>query len=208
MKDKIAATAAVLLIGGTVIAASSHFIGPRGTLTESRHLAAKFKGQSTAPVWVVEYADFQCPSCKNGAGLLNGLFEKHPSQLYIQARYYPLDKHSHGLESAVCAECAAKQGKFWEYAQLLFSKQDLWSNVDNAVLLFRSYAEQLSLDLSRFDTCVKNPDTQKTILEQRKEADGLGVKITPTFFVNGKIVAGVKAMTEEMKRYFPEEAAS
>jgi protein-disulfide isomerase len=106
-------------------------------------------------------------------------------------------KHSAflGQESvwaAQAAECAADQGKFWEYHDLLFDKQN-GENVgtftkENLV----SYAKELGLDVAKFEPCVKNDETLQRVVTDTNEGRQVGVTGTPTFFINGKPLVGAQ----------------
>jgi protein-disulfide isomerase len=106
-------------------------------------------------------------------------------------------KHSAflGQESvwaAQAAECAADQGKFWEYHDLLFDKQ----NGENVGLFTKekliAYAKELGLDSAKFDPCLQNDETLQRVIQDTQEGRQVGVTGTPTFFINGQPLVGAQ----------------
>jgi protein-disulfide isomerase len=157
---------------------------------------ANRKGNSNAKVTVVEFADYQCPFCKRYHDTVGpDLLKQYVDSGKINFVY----KHSAflGQESiwaAQAAECAADQGKFWEYHDLLFSKQN-GENVgtftkDNLI----KYAQELKLDAAKFDPCLKNDETLARVQADTLEGRDVGVTGTPTFFINGKPLVGAQPL--------------
>ncbi|HEY3073593.1 MAG TPA: DsbA family protein [Burkholderiales bacterium] len=140
-------------------------------------------GSEHAPLTLVEYADFECPNCKQAAPAVKRLLERFAGRVRLAFRHFPLEEvHPHALNAALAAETAAGQGKFWPMHDLLFDNQaHLKPNQ------LRGYAQRLELDMVRYDA-----DMSDTVYLQRVrehiESGGLsGVRATPTFFVNGKL---------------------
>ena len=138
------------------------------------------KGAKDASVWLVEFSDFQCPACKTFSGVVADLYKKYPDQLLISYRYFPLDKHKEGVSSAIAAEAAGIQGKFWEMEQLLFTNQERLSEA-----LYPELATQLGLDMNTFQESFTNPKTKQIIINDRNYGTSIGINATPTFFLNG-----------------------
>jgi protein-disulfide isomerase len=140
-------------------------------------------GASHAPVTIVEYADFECPTCKQAAPAVKLLLERFPGRLRAVFRHYPLEpNHPHALAAAQAAECAAGQGKFWQMHDLLFANQEHLKNRD-----LRAYAELLQLDLARFAAEMDDEVHLQTIREHMAGANRSGIRATPGFFINGRI---------------------
>jgi protein-disulfide isomerase len=140
-------------------------------------------GPAHAPITVVEYGDFECPSCKQAAPVVNLLLERFAGQVRAAFRHYPLEGvHPHALLAAQAAECAGAQGKFWEMHQLLLENQ-------NHLKLqhLRLYAEQLQLDMVRFNAEIGDEIYLQRIRESIEGGDRSGVRGTPTFYINGAI---------------------
>lgn len=154
-----------------------------------------FLGQSNAPVTVIEFSDFQCPFCRRFVEeTLQEIKRNYVDTGKIRWVYrdYPLSQiHPYAEKAAEAADCAGEQGRFWEYHDLLFKNQAVWS-AGGATVEFRKYASSLGLEEGRFNSCL---DSGKYADEVSKDlADGLkaGVEGTPTFFVNGVKVVGAQ----------------
>ncbi len=139
------------------------------------------RGPDSAPVTVVEFADFECPFCQRIAPELDGLLEKRQGKVRFVYKFMPLSMHPHGEPAARAAIAAQAQGKFWEMHHQLFANGTHLEDGD-----LESYAKALGLDLGRFRTDLQSPATKARLDADRKLADGLGVKGTPTLFINGR----------------------
>jgi protein-disulfide isomerase len=141
-------------------------------------------GALDAPVVIIEYADFECPNCKQAESMLKNLRQRHGDQLCIVYRHFPLEEvHPYALLAAQASEAAGVHGKFWEMHDLLFEHQDL---LDASRLA--TCAVQLGLDLPAFTAEL---DERRYLGRVRAQIDGAndcGVRATPTFFVNGQLL--------------------
>ncbi|MBI2998554.1 MAG: DsbA family protein [Deltaproteobacteria bacterium] len=148
-------------------------------------------GTTVAPVTIIEFSDFQCTFCKKfWADTLPGLKETHikKGQVRFTYRHFAiLGKRS--VEAAKGAECAGEQGKFWEYHDKLFSNQGGLA-FTNAKL--RRYAQELGLEMRPFSRCLDSDTYVKKIEGETAVAAFLGARGTPTFFVNGRLLAGAQ----------------
>ncbi len=142
-----------------------------------------------AKVIIYEYSDFECPACKAFYPIVKNLKEKYGDEIAVVYRHFPLiEIHPKALYASQAAESAGKQGKFWEMHDLLFSRQDEWKNSQNFKELFMKYAQELNLDLKKFEEDYESQEVKNKILEERKEALSLGLNSTPSFFVNNRLV--------------------
>jgi protein-disulfide isomerase len=151
------------------------------------------KGSASAPVTIVEFGDFQCPRCATAFKTLEEVAKTYGDKVRIVARHFPLEQHLHALKAAEASEAANEQGKFWEYAALLYANQQTLS-VDK----LKEYATQVGLDRAKFDAALDSGRFAPSV--SRDAADGLRIAIssTPAIFVNGKLLfddsmASVKA---------------
>ena len=168
---------------------------------------ARTKGDPKAQVRITEYIDFQCPACAKGAKLLKEYIARYPSQIYLEVKYFPLNRtHEHALESAVYAECAAKQNKFWAFEELLIEKQLQWDKLTHADGMFKEMAENAQLNLAKLEACVKNDSVKVAIFRDKSDGKSLGVDSTPTYFVNGKMAVGINPLSVELGKYFGEKS--
>jgi len=150
--------------------------------TEPLSLAgAETRGNRAALVAIIEFSDFQCPACGRFARDTLPQLEKRyvdTGQVLLAFRHYPLAKiHKGAVRAAEAAECAGRQGKFWQMHDLLFQTQQQF---DESGLIERG--QKLSLDLSAFTGCLKGQAIHQ-INEDQKAADILRVKGTPTFLI-------------------------
>ncbi|HLD71413.1 MAG TPA: thioredoxin domain-containing protein [Candidatus Peribacteraceae bacterium] len=143
------------------------------------------KGNPNAAVVVTEFADLQCPSCKAAStAIVAPLLQQFGSTIRFEYMHFPLRTlHPHALNSALGAECAADQGKFWEFTDKAYIEQDKMSK-DR----IKAWANELGLDMDLFNRCVASKIKQDTILADYEKGRELGVNGTPTFFINGKRV--------------------
>ncbi len=142
---------------------------------------APFKGPAGAPITLIEFADFECPFCGLIAPKLDEAFAKHPGQIRFVYKFMPLAAHPHGEIAARAAIAALDQGKFWAMHDKLFQNQQHLEPPD-----LDSYAKELGLDISRFHADMTSQATTDRLAIDRKQADGLDVKGTPTIYVNGR----------------------
>lgn len=145
---------------------------------------------ANAAVSVVEYADLQCPACKSAVTLVaKPLIAQYGSQIRFEFRHFPLASiHPFAMEAAEASECAADQGKFWEFIDVNFENQEALSGSE-----IENWAEQIGLDMDLFGRCRSSNIKRKTIQAEYDAGTKLGVRGTPTFFVNGVVVPATVA---------------
>jgi protein-disulfide isomerase len=132
---------------------------------------------------VVEYGDFECPSCKQAASAVKLLLERFAGRMRVAFRHFPQEEaHPHALLAAQAAEAAGAQGRFWQMHDLLFDNQRHLK-----LQQLRSYAEQLELDMTRYNTELDEEIYLQRIREHVDGASRSGVHATPTFFINDVI---------------------
>ncbi|HEV2803081.1 MAG TPA: thioredoxin domain-containing protein [Pyrinomonadaceae bacterium] len=140
------------------------------------------KGNPAAPVTIVEFSDFQCPSCAAMQPTLERLVAEYGDRLRLVVRDYPLEQHQFAAKAAEAAEAARAQGKYWEYAALLFTNQQALS-VDK----LKEYATRVGLDRQKFDAALDSGQMADKVQRDLMDAIRLGVSGTPTFFINGRV---------------------
>ena len=139
------------------------------------------KGAPSAPVMIVEWADFECPFCGHAAPVLDEVLEKHRAQVKIVFKHYPLSAHKHAEKAARAAIAAERQGKFWEMHRELFANQE---NLEPAALV--RLAQKIGLDVARFETDMASDPVSQVLERDRRQADALGLRSTPLIFINGR----------------------
>jgi protein-disulfide isomerase len=138
------------------------------------------RGPVDAPVTVLEYGDFECPYCGQAEPVVRELLRDFGDVAYVW-RHLPLnDVHPRAQQAAEAAEAAANQGAFWEMHDLLLEHQDALAQED-----LSAYAEELGLDVERFEDDLRTRAGVRRVAEDVDSADISGVSGTPTFFVNG-----------------------
>jgi protein-disulfide isomerase len=146
------------------------------------------RGPARAKVTVVEFVDFQCPFCGRYArDTLPQIEREYGDRIRYVSRQFPLTSiHPHAMHAALAAECAAEQGRYWEYHHALFARQQLGPRS-----LVRQ-ARAVGVDTKRFDDCRRSPATRNRV--ERDVADGrrYGVTGTPTLFINGQPLKGAQ----------------
>ena len=156
---------------------------------------ARIQGSPTAPVWVIEVSDFQCPYCKQWH---DQTYQKVRDE-YVRtgkARLafinYPLAQHAHAWPAAESAMCAGSQGKFWEMHDALFVNQSKWAALPSAAPLFDSLARATGVDVTRWRQCVQSGKMKAWIQADYDRAHAAGAASTPTFIVGDRIMVGAQ----------------
>ena len=164
-------------------------------IPESQRLSAKrgaesvhIRGNPDAPVTLEEFGDFQCPPCGQFAGFVEELLKEYNSRLRVVFRNFPLSAHEHARDAALAAEAAGFQGKFWEMYDTLYREQTVWSKAPNARELFESYAGTIGVNLDQFKKDVDSDKARERVDSDQALADSLGIKVTPTIFINNRPV--------------------
>lgn len=143
------------------------------------------KGNIEAKVSLLEYSDFECPSCGQYYPVLKRLFGEFGDRVKFAYRHFPLPQHKHAKLAARAAEAAGQQGRFWEMHDLIFEGHENWSKQTNAEETFIGYARQLGLDPVRFRADLNSAEVRKAVEEDRLSGQRAGIHGTPTFFLNG-----------------------
>jgi len=134
---------------------------------------------------ILEFSDFQCPFCKAVHPTLDQLLDDYNGRVQILFNHFPLPSHQYSQKAAEAAECAADQGKFWEYHDKLFANQDkLYMNA------LKNYAAELGLDRERFSACLDSGVMASRVSMDKQEGLAKGVSGTPTFFIGNQKISG------------------
>lgn len=138
-------------------------------------------GGANAPVTIVEFTDFECPSCANAQPVLENLVKEYGDKVKLVAHSFPLEQHKHAFKAAEAAEAAREQGKYWEYTLILFKYQ---KELEPDKL--KSYASLLGLDRKKFDEALDSGKFADAVKQELSVGDRIGVDSTPSVFINGK----------------------
>jgi len=144
-------------------------------------------GPANAPVTIIEFSDYQCPYCRRWAEQVEKpLLKRYGDKIRFVYRDFPLTKiHPYAFSAAEAADCAGEQGKYWEYHDALFQQKHGLG--DEA---YKKYAQDLGLDMDKFNQCLKEHRYKDEVQNDLDYALKIGVRSTPTFFINGIAVVG------------------
>jgi len=152
-------------------------------------------GAPDAPVRLDLWADYQCPACDAFAGsVMPMLVKDYLAKGEAQLTFHDLATiGNESLGAAISARCAGRQGKYWQYHDLLYANQQPENSGTFTHARSRQFAAALGLDLGRFGACLKNTDVEDAVTAETKQGLNQGVKQTPTLYVNGKTVASANS---------------
>ena len=147
-------------------------------------------GPADAPITIVEFSDFECPFCRRWhAEVYKPLLAAYPGKIRLVYRNLPLTSiHPDALAAAEAAMCAGEQDVYWKYHDKLFSSESLGNSV------YIQYAQELGLNMSTFEACLSDHKYQKAIEADSDFAINLGIRSTPTFFINGLAIVGAQPL--------------
>lgn len=145
------------------------------------------KGGADAEVKIIEYSDFQCPACGAYYPIIKQLTEEFGDSVQFAYRHFPLASiHQNAEPAARAAEAAGVQNAFWDMHDMLFERQNEWSNSRDAGDLFAGYAEALGLDTTQFEADYNSDSAKNTVKAHEQAGRRIGVAGTPTFVLNGE----------------------
>jgi len=156
------------------------------------------RGDANAPVTIVEFTDFQCPACAAMHPVLDEVLKAYGNKVRFVVRDFPLVQHEYARKAAEAANAAHAQGKFFEYAALLFKNQKALD-----VLSLKKYASDLGLNRARFDAALDRGTYAPEVKKDIEDGEMYGVGSTPTIFING---VQLRTLSEEALREAIERA--
>jgi protein-disulfide isomerase len=191
-------TAPLILIIAAVIAAAGIALylsrqgteagSPVGNVATAQGGSGHIRGAADAPITLVEYGDYQCPTCGIYHPIVMELLSRYDGKLKLEYHHFPLISiHPNALAAAQAAEAAAEQGKFWEMHDLLYEHQQEWSPSPNAEAIFLQYALHLGLDSNRFMQALHSPGARDRVAADLTRGNSV-VQGTPTFILNGEVI--------------------
>lgn len=145
------------------------------------------RGPKDAPVHIVLFSDFQCPFCSRIETTLKQVKDRYGDKVAIVFRDYPLAFHQNAEKASEAANCAHKQGKYWEYHDALFANQR-----ELGVPALKKQAETLGLDLTAFNECLDSGQMKAEIDMDLQAGQSYGVSGTPASFINGRLLSGAQ----------------
>ncbi|MCX5601256.1 DsbA family protein [Streptomyces phaeochromogenes] len=165
-------------------------VAPAAEAMPIRETSHRLSDPKKSELTIVEFLDFECEGCGAMYPVVEKLREEYGDRVTFVARYFPMPGHRNGELAARTAEAAARQGKFEEMYTQLFTTQKEWGEAQESKQgVFRGFAKQLGLDLKEFDADLKNPKVAARVQADQRDGLGLNVQGTPTFFLDGEMVA-------------------
>ncbi len=163
------------------------FVGtePVAPIVKVDTLGYPMKGAKDAKVQIVEFADYQCPHCKEAVADLDAIVKKYDGKVSLVFMDFPINQSGISTMVSHGAYCAEQQGKYWEYNNLAFEKQRTLDKDSPKAL-----AKDLKLDEKKFDECYASEAPKTRVAKAKAEGEKVGVGGTPTIFVNGRKVRG------------------
>jgi protein-disulfide isomerase len=196
-----------IIILGVLITRSSSFVGggvvkdPTILVRPNSHMT----GTSGAKVTMVEFGDYQCPACAAAYPLIKQITEMYKSNpnFNFVFRNFPLPQHQFAQAAAEAAEAAGAQGKYWQMHDALYGGWNDWQASKDAMPFFIKYAQNIGLDLTKFQQEVSAKKYQSVIDADLADDSRLGLDHTPTVFINGEeqtdlSVAAMKAKIDSL----------
>jgi protein-disulfide isomerase len=147
-------------------------------------------GPADAPITIVEFSDYQCPYCRRWHDeVYEPLLAAYPGKIKFVYRHLPLTSiHPDALPAAEAAMCAGEQEAFWTFHEKLFSNESLGND------MYTRYAKDLGLDMDSFKACISDRKYQAIVDADMNFAIDLGIRSTPTFFINGLAIVGAQPL--------------
>jgi protein-disulfide isomerase len=142
---------------------------------------APVKGNVSAKVSLVEFADYECPHCKRLQSVLKQVMDEFRGEVKLYFKHYPLPQHTNARLAAEAAVAAQKQGKFWQF------EEKLWANQENLTPSeLEKFAKEVGLDVAKFRQDLEAPATKARVQKDRVDGGTLGLSSTPTLYINGR----------------------
>lgn len=152
------------------------------------------QGPADAPITLVEFSDYECPFCKASENVVAQVLARYPTQVKLAFKHYPLPTHPKARPAAEAAQCAAEQGKFWEFHRKLFEKAPQIAPEQLAGI-----ATEAGLDAAKLQECITARQQSAQIDADLAAGKSAGVAGTPAFYVNGVPVSGGRTVDDFAK---------
>lgn len=157
-------------------------------------------------VTLVEFLDFECEACRAAYPFIEQLREQYAGKVTFVLRYFPIPSHANANNAAYAVESAARQGKLEDMYKRMYDTQAEWGeSQDSKADLFRSFAEDLGLDMAQYDADVASPEVAARVQKDVDDGTRLGVSGTPSFYLNGQRL--IPSTTEEFIQAIDEALA-
>jgi protein-disulfide isomerase len=163
---------------------------------QSIPLSARTKGSASAPVTVYEMSDFQCPYCRRHAleafPVLEREYVRTGKVRWVFINFPLTSIHPNAVPAASFAMCAARHDRFWPAHDLLFHHQDTWAPLKNPAPFLLTLIDSLKLPRAPMSSCLEKSETVAQIQSDAEGAVKSGAQSTPTFYIEGGLMVGMK----------------
>lgn len=176
------------------------------TVAKLKTIDAPVLGNPKAPITIVEFADFECPVCRNLHDALRGILPNYP-QAKLIFKDFPIDQlHPWARTAALAGRCAYQQNPqaFWKLYDLIYDNQDLISAGD-VYQKMQDYATRVGLNADELRSCLASPGAAAAVKANQADGELVEVRSTPTLFINGRRLVGADART--IQQYIDYEVA-
>lgn len=160
--------------------------------------SARIQGSPSAPLWIIEVSDFQCPFCRMFHAQTYPTIKKdyvETGKARLAYINFPVPGHQNAWPAALAAMCAAAQGKFWPMHDALFNSQDSWGELKDPTPVFDSLATSVGADMTSFNSCVSKKIMMPLVQADRSRAEEHGVNATPTFLIGTQRIVGAESIS-------------
>jgi protein-disulfide isomerase len=205
MKKALKPVIVIIILVGVAAGAAVYFSRAAEKPAESASIPTNvelkggghFRGPENAQVTLVEFGDYQCPTCGYYHPFVKEILNRYPDKLRLEFHHFPLaGQHRNAVLAAMAAEAAGDQGHYWEMHDALYQSQRAWSEAPNAEQYMIVLAGQVGLDVNKFMQGLRSPAVQDRIAQDVARASQLQLNETPTFMIDGKRVY-IKPSTED-----------
>lgn len=185
----VAAVFLLLFIGGAFLFKKKEAATSASLASDNAHLLVRpyspVLGLADARVTIVEFFDPECEACRAFHPIVKSLLNEYQGKVRLVARYMPF--HQNSVYAATILEATRPQGKYWETLEAFFERQPQWaSHQAPRPELLLNYLDGLGVDPTRVKESLESPEIRSRIDQDREDGTQLGVKQTPSFFINGK----------------------
>lgn len=180
----------ILAVGGVVV--FNNHKNNDSSSTSSASVTNHLRGGGTSGVTLLDYGDFQCSACESYYPVIEAVYSKYSDQITFQFRNFPLTSlHPNAFAAARAAEAADQQGKFWDMYTMLYTSSNwsAWIDASNPQSFFQQYASSIGLDVNKFNQDFSSSKINDIVRADLAAATALKLTGTPTYFLDGKLVA-------------------
>lgn len=160
---------------------------------------APVKGNASAPVTLVEFADFECPHCKRAQPVLKQLVDEYKNDVKVYFKNYPLGQHTNARLAAEASVAAQNQGKFWPYTDKVWDKSEFLTPAE-----LEKIAGEVGLDVAKWRADLASSSTKARVDRDRADGVALGIQSTPSIYINGKLFTDARDL-DSLKDWVNEE---